>query len=113
MPNLKDGFGSLLRKARLADGLTQAGVAEKVGVTQPTIYNWESGKTEPTDKQKGRLRDIFASLEGPGKDDEIQPVGLPPFAQWVSQSRKEKGFSVKEVAQKAGLSIPAIYESPH
>lgn len=35
------------RSARKAAGLTQRGLAEKVGVDQSAVFFWESGKTKP------------------------------------------------------------------
>lgn len=35
-----------LRAARVAAGFTQAGLAEKIGVSRESIVNWETGKTK-------------------------------------------------------------------
>jgi transcriptional regulator with XRE-family HTH domain len=43
----KSSLGKYLRDARLRRNLTVAELAEKVGVTDPCIYFWESGKTRP------------------------------------------------------------------
>jgi len=39
-------------------GLTQAGLADRIGVDQGTVSNWEKGKTKPS----GPARRIMASL---------------------------------------------------
>lgn len=36
-----------LREARLRAGLTQAALAESLGVTRPLVSQWESGETTP------------------------------------------------------------------
>ncbi len=37
-----------IRELRIENGLTQAQLAEKIGVTQGAIYFWEKGINEPT-----------------------------------------------------------------
>jgi transcriptional regulator with XRE-family HTH domain len=37
--------GAELKAARLALGLSQRGLAERLGVPQATIWRWEAGKT--------------------------------------------------------------------
>lgn len=45
----KPSLSSHLRDARLKRGLSVAEVAERVGVTAPCVYFWETGKTRPRD----------------------------------------------------------------
>ncbi len=40
-------FGALLRKVREGAGLTQAGLAEKSGLSLRTIQSWEQGRRSP------------------------------------------------------------------
>ena len=37
-----------IKKARVRAGLTQRDLADRLSVSQPTIVNWEQGKTHPT-----------------------------------------------------------------
>ncbi|MFI9826725.1 helix-turn-helix domain-containing protein [Streptomyces sp. NPDC051913] len=46
------------RRLREAGSLTQAQVAERVGVTRETVRAWESGRTNP----RGRKREVYARL---------------------------------------------------
>jgi len=39
---------SLIRESRLAAGLTQAELAARLGVTQPTVASWERPASNPT-----------------------------------------------------------------
>lgn len=43
-------FAKRLTAARLAAGLTQAQLAEKLGVSLRTLHGWENGDTEPRGK---------------------------------------------------------------
>ena len=48
-----------LKAARVNAGFSQKKVAEAVGVTPATIYNWESGKTPITVRMANRLSDLY------------------------------------------------------
>ena len=48
-----------LRKARRDADLTQAYVANTLGVTQSTVSNWENGIGEPDEKQIKRLATMY------------------------------------------------------
>ena len=52
-------FKDVIRKKRLLLDLTKAEVAEKVGVTRPTYYNWENGDQLPNKKQKAKLFEVL------------------------------------------------------
>jgi transcriptional regulator with XRE-family HTH domain len=45
----KPSFSKHVRDARLRRGLTVAEVAEQVGVSQASIYLWESDRVRPRD----------------------------------------------------------------
>jgi ribosome-binding protein aMBF1 (putative translation factor) len=51
----KPNFADLVRDARLNRGLSVADLAERVGVTGPCIYFWETGKTRPRDANLSAL----------------------------------------------------------
>ncbi|MFJ3665485.1 helix-turn-helix domain-containing protein [Streptomyces sp. NPDC090106] len=60
------------RRLREAGSLTQAQIAERVGVTRETVRAWESGRTNP----RGRRREAYAKLLGklaeePGRRPEV------------------------------------------
>ena len=44
--------------ARKIANLTQKGLAEKVGVSESTVYKWEKGYSEPTVSQAQMIADI-------------------------------------------------------
>jgi transcriptional regulator with XRE-family HTH domain len=48
-----------LKQARAATDLTQESVAEKVGVSRQTVYNWEQGKSYPDITSIMILSDIY------------------------------------------------------
>lgn len=48
-------LGLRLRELRLSRGMTMAALAEKIGVTQPAISQWESGRERPGRETLQRL----------------------------------------------------------
>jgi len=96
-----------LRWKRLEANLSQAEVALKVGVSQVQISNWENGKGTPNEKQLAQLN----SLLGPvfGSEDSSVSSDVSPFGVWLSRVRSKLNFTPAEVAEKAGVSIPTIY----
>jgi len=55
-----------VRKSRISQGLSQAELAEKTGVSQPTVANWESGSHIP---RRATLERIAQALS-------VEPVWL-------------------------------------
>jgi ribosome-binding protein aMBF1 (putative translation factor) len=51
----KPSFARHIREARINRGLSVAQLAERVGVTGPCIYFWETGKTRPRDSNLSAL----------------------------------------------------------
>ena len=52
--------GLALRSARHAAGLSQAALAGRVGITQPTLSDWEAKRAARMDR--GCLRDLARAL---------------------------------------------------
>ena len=55
-------FAAQLKQARLAAGLTQSQVAERLGVTPQAVYFWESGKRTPPETRQLCQPDILNAL---------------------------------------------------
>jgi transcriptional regulator with XRE-family HTH domain len=92
--------------------MTQADLADKVGVTQATISNWEIGKVIPSREQKNDLKRILGGFSPDAAKANAEPnvdVGPNPLSGWLTKARLEKGMSVPELAEAARLSAPAIY----
>ena len=59
-----------LEAARVNTGLTQAELADKMGVSRSTVIDWESGKRE----MKTAYLYMFCRLTGFSEDDILLPV---------------------------------------
>jgi transcriptional regulator with XRE-family HTH domain len=94
-----------LKETRIKVGLSQIELADKLGVTQATISNWERGKGKPSNTQEETLKAIlgFDSVTLGSTSD------ASPLAAWLSKARIRKGWSVPELAHNAELTAPAIY----
>lgn len=51
--------GERLREARRRLGLSQAALAGRVGVTQPSLHQWEAGVNEPAFKNRLLLAEVL------------------------------------------------------
>lgn len=56
---MKDSLVSLLREARISRGLKQKDVADRLGIKDNTLSNWETGRTEPDMDKFLELCDIY------------------------------------------------------
>lgn len=100
-----------LRSSRLAAGLSQGEVAERLQVSQATVSNWELGKTEPSRRQIEELESFLGPLsaEDISSSSATTPSEVSPFGVWLNATRVRKGLTVPELAQRAGVSIMTVY----
>ena len=103
-------FGQRLRKAREREGLTQLALADKVGVSQGAVTFWEQGR-EPSEENLKNLERVLGSLSGTKKiANHVSATSeLSSFGYWLREQRVNAGLSVPELAKRAKVSIPAIY----
>jgi DNA-binding transcriptional regulator YiaG len=58
-PKNPKNFGEMIRKRRLEMRLTMKDIAEKLGVSETTVYNWEIRNRKPYRRTEEKLRAIF------------------------------------------------------
>ena len=51
-----------LQRVKAAQGLSQQQVAERIGVTQPAVSDWLSGKSLPDAESLGKIKSAFPEL---------------------------------------------------
>lgn len=94
-------------------GLSQAEIAEKIGISRQAYAKWESGASLPDIEKCKRLADIYGitidSLMKSETSDGKTPVPPPPKGKniWGSVAINERGQIVipKEVREKFGLTF--------
>lgn len=52
-------MGSNIASERTRKGMTQAGLASEVGVSEGTVKRWERGKTKPNGDALLKMSDLF------------------------------------------------------
>ena len=57
--NVPRSIGERIRQARKSKGMSQADLAQRIGVTQPAIANWESGVHDPRRLTLAKLADAI------------------------------------------------------
>jgi transcriptional regulator with XRE-family HTH domain len=115
LPKSGEWIPDWLHKSRKSANITQAALAEKLGVSQPQVSFWESGESQPSDET---LQKISAIL-GAELPAEISKAGFD-LAGWVRLERERIGLSQSQLAEKASISPLTIYfiergdtKSPH
>ncbi len=53
--NSTETTGDRIRRARMEGGLSQKELAERLGVSSPTVGQWESGRRNPKDETLQRI----------------------------------------------------------
>ncbi len=110
-------FGKRLRRARIAESLTQRALADKVHVNPVQVSSWETGKGEPNEANLKRLVKLLgdfnrsrkeqADAENPA-DEDVDDVPSNAFGDWVRDTRKAAGMSRAELSEASGISWMAI-----
>lgn len=54
--------GNRIEALRNASGLSRAGVADRLAVTERTVYRWERGETSIPDDKKLALAQLFGGV---------------------------------------------------
>jgi len=101
-------FGTELRKARKAAGLTLQQVADRLRVSYPAVQQWETGKTFPSTENLLRLRSLLG--EGVWPDPWTDPPGMqldpPSKSEVISEGRVSLPYptNVRDV-EELGLTM--------
>ena len=62
-PKNPKNFGEMIRKKRMDMRLTMREIAERLGVSETTVYNWEIRNRKPYRRTEEKLRDILGLEE--------------------------------------------------
>lgn len=107
-------IGKRLRRARLDQGVAQGTLAKKLGVSQGTVSNWETGKGKPSEAEIGRIEKIIGQFNnpahkgGPSSKEDATADGRA-FGDWLRSARETAEMSAHELAEASGVSQVQIY----
>lgn len=81
-----------IRAARSSAGLSAAELARRAGVSRPTLWSWETGKSRPTKENLANLKQALQMEMGDGaaRAEDDEPVGKvqPSLNQVVERHRQ-------------------------
>ena len=97
-----------LKERRLANALSQAELGERLKVSQATISLWEQGNSTPKKDQLEKLNEILGGLT-PAESIITEAESQTPVAAWLSRALAKKDLTVGELAAKADVSVPTVY----
>lgn len=78
-------FGQRLEKLRKGRSMTLAQVAEKLGVSKPTVWAWEKGKARPVADRIPALAEVLGVEEG-----ELASFSEPPGIEDLIESSRRR-----------------------
>jgi transcriptional regulator with XRE-family HTH domain len=109
-------IGKRLRRARLEQGVSQGTLAKKLGVSQPTISNWEQGRAKPDGREVAKLERVLGAFNEPTRMKKAGAEEAPAtvaegraFGDWLRKSREAAELSAHELAEASGVSQVQIY----
>ena len=95
-----------IKAQRLANRLTQAALAEKVGVAQPTVGAWETGRLHPNQERIRALEKVIGKLVSGHK---AEPYETAPIVQnWLSNALSRQNMTAVELSDESGVSPATI-----
>ena len=118
MTEIKSTFGDRIKELRNFHKMTQKTFSEKIGVSAPTVSDYESNKCSPSENTFFRLCQYFGVtkkwlIDGIGEMyptntvEEIDNLPMPDteiMERTITKSEKRKAYVAKEM----GISIPML-----
>lgn len=99
---MKQKVSSWIKANRNKAELSQQQLADKLGISQPLVSQWENGDAQPSHEM---LEKLSAVLEA-NLDETSFGMDL---AEWLRKQREKKGMTRKQLAEEAGISPLTIY----
>lgn len=99
---MKQKVGSWIKDSRDKAELSQQQLADRLGVSQPLVSQWEHGTAQPNHEM---LEKLSAVLEA---DLDKTPFGMN-LGEWLRKQREKNELTREQLARKAGISPLTIY----
>ena len=99
-----EAFGATLRRLRQQQGTSQADFAGQVGISRPTLWSWETGRTSPGNS---KIKALSRALNLAESDliSASQIAAKPNFKQILEE---EVASSKERIAASAGTTPDMI-----
>jgi len=94
-------FGARLQRLRTEQRLTQAQLADRLGVSKPTVWAWEQGKARPVES---RIDSIARALEV-SREELLSGSGDTQFNELVAMSRERIARAVGTEPRQVRIMI--------
>lgn len=103
-----DDYPDQIKQLRARLGLTQVVLAERLGVSFPTVNRWENRKSIPSQLSWNRLREISGELEeGEAQQDALAHSG-PPILDFTARPEVVRALAEGERLSFGHLANPAF-----
>ena len=99
-----------IKQHRKKLGLTQKALAAKLGVSLPSVVNWENGKISPKGKNLAKVKKFLASTAEAPKKATKKAAAKPKKK--VARPKGKAGRPKKSVAKKAAAKPKGIFGRP-
>ncbi|MDT0473363.1 helix-turn-helix domain-containing protein [Streptomyces sp. DSM 41014] len=100
------------RRLRETRSLTQAQVAERVGVTRETVRAWETGRTTPRGRKREAYARFLASLDGTGSTQRQKSEESPVVTVSLEKKQRERQKKRGARQQQPPAPPPPSSETP-
>lgn len=94
-------FGARLERLRKARGISQAHIANRLGVSKPTVWAWEHGKARPVGSRIAALADVL----GVGSAELVSPNGTSELDDLLTRSRDQIAAAVGTTPEKVRIWV--------
>lgn len=106
-------IGDIIRKYRLAAGLTQEEMARRLGVTTPAVNKWEKNNTQPDISLLAPIARLFGITtdELLSYREELTAEEIRQWVKWLDEALEEQEYAaVFAVAEKKLQEYPSCYQ---
>lgn len=100
--------GPLLREARLSEEWSRAQLADRLGVSYPSVRNWEEGTNSPMGANFDAIINLFGQERFMAPDQDQISVENHALGNWIRHRREELQMSRQELVDRARISYPTL-----
>ena len=103
-------LGEWLRDRRIEQDWTQKQLADKLGVTDITVSNWENCHSYPNPANLQTIGSVLGRMPAfaGGVERSEEDRTTTPFGAWLRNARLSKSLSQAQLAERSGVSDIAI-----